>query len=44
WLANNTIELDDEDLNSFKRFLALAEDTEDIQDVYHNVKLKEEDE
>ncbi len=44
WLANNTIELNDEDLNSFKRFLALAEDTEDIQDVYHNVKLKEEDE
>ncbi|MFW5793968.1 MAG: YebC/PmpR family DNA-binding transcriptional regulator [Bacillota bacterium] len=44
WLPNNKIELNEEDLNSFKRFLALAEDTEDIQDVYHNVKLEEEEE
>ena len=43
WLANNTIELEAEDLKSFKRFLDLAEDTEDIQDVYHNVKLEEEE-
>ena len=39
WLPNNTIELSDDDLDKFKRFLALTEDVEDIQDVYHNVKL-----
>lgn len=39
WLANNTIQLNDDDLEKFKRFLSLAEDVEDIQDVYHNVDL-----
>ncbi|MCF7923506.1 MAG: YebC/PmpR family DNA-binding transcriptional regulator [Candidatus Izimaplasma sp.] len=44
WLPNNTMELSGDDLKSFKRFLELAEDVEDIQEVYHNVKLEEEDE
>lgn len=42
WLANDTITLDEESLLSFKRFLELAEDVEDIQEVYHNVNLDEE--
>jgi len=42
WLPNNTIQLDSEDLDKFKRFLELAEDVEDIQEVYHNVELEDE--
>lgn len=39
WLANNTITLSQEDQERFNKFLALAEDVEDIQDVYHNVEM-----
>ena len=42
WLANDTIDLDEDSLNSFKRFLVLADDVEDVQEVYHNVNLDEE--
>ncbi len=42
WLPNGTIQLSEDDLVKFKRFLALAEDVEDIQEVYHNVEIEEE--
>jgi YebC/PmpR family DNA-binding regulatory protein len=42
WLPNNTIKLEGDDLDKFKRFLALAEDVEDVQDIYHNVDLGDE--
>ncbi|MGE4572322.1 MAG: YebC/PmpR family DNA-binding transcriptional regulator [Candidatus Izemoplasmatales bacterium] len=41
WLPNNTIQLSEDDLERFKKFLALTEDVEDIQDVYHNVEIEE---
>ena len=46
WQANNEIDLNEEDLEKFKRFIALAEDVEDVQEIFHNVKNlpKEEDE
>jgi len=43
WMPNNYITLSDDDLDRFKRFLELAEDVEDVQEVYHNVKLDEEE-
>ncbi|QWB99374.1 YebC/PmpR family DNA-binding transcriptional regulator [Mycoplasmatota bacterium] len=43
WMPNNYISLDDENLDRFKRFLELAEDVEDVQEVYHNVKFEEEE-
>lgn len=41
WLPNATISLSGDDLDKFKRFLALAEDVEDVQEVYHNVDLED---
>jgi len=41
WLPNATISLSGDDLDKFKRFLALAEDVEDVQEVYHNVVLED---
>jgi len=43
WMPNNYITLSDEDLERFKRFLELADDVEDVQEVYHNVKFEEEE-
>lgn len=39
WIPSNEVELDEESLGKFQRFLDLLEDNEDVQDVYHNVIL-----
>jgi YebC/PmpR family DNA-binding regulatory protein len=38
-IAKETIELTGEDLELFKRLLQLLDDIEDVQNVYHNVRL-----
>lgn len=44
WIANNDIDLEAEELNLFAKFIAMAEDVEDVQEIYHNVgNLPEED-
>ena len=44
WQANNEIDLGEEDLEKFKRFMAMAEEVEDVQEIFHNVSnLPEED-
>jgi YebC/PmpR family DNA-binding regulatory protein len=37
WQANNEVELEEEDLHKFIRFLEQAEDVEDVQEIFHNV-------
>lgn len=44
WKANNEIELGEEDLQLFERFISLAEEVEDVQEIFHNVSnLPKED-
>lgn len=43
-VPSNKITLDGDDLAKFKRLLDTLEDLDDVQDVYHNVDLPEEDE
>ena len=43
WLPNSTMDLDEEDLRKFKHFLQLTDDLDDVQEVYHNVNLPEEE-
>lgn len=43
WLPNSTIDLSEEDLHRFKHFLDLADLVDDIQDIYHNVNIPEEE-
>ncbi|MFA7561001.1 MAG: YebC/PmpR family DNA-binding transcriptional regulator [Candidatus Izemoplasmatales bacterium] len=44
WLPNSYIDLSEEDLAKFKHFLDMADEVDDIQDVYHNVNLPEGEE
>jgi YebC/PmpR family DNA-binding regulatory protein len=41
YIPNDYITLDDDHLEKLKRFVALADDLDDVQDVYHNVKIPE---
>ena len=41
-IANEKIELNAEEMASFKRLLGFLNDVDDVQDVYHNVLLPEE--
>ncbi len=43
-LPQNEITLEGDDLNKFNRLIAALEDLDDVQDVYHNVNLPEEEE
>ena len=43
-VPSNKITLEGEDLNKFQRLLDALEDLDDVQDVYHNVDLPEEEE
>lgn len=38
WYPQNTIELEGDDLEKFKKFLDMVNDVEDVQAVYHNVE------
>ena len=42
WYAHESVTLDDEDYQKFERFMQLTNQCEDVQNVYHNVKIKEE--
>ena len=44
WIPQNMITLDGENLVRFQKMLDLLEDNDDVQEVYHNVVLPEEDE
>ncbi|MBN2540335.1 MAG: YebC/PmpR family DNA-binding transcriptional regulator [Bacilli bacterium] len=39
YFPNDYIELAQDDLDKFNRFIGLLDDLDDVQDVYHNVKL-----
>lgn len=41
YIPSDYIELDEDDLNKFQRFLDLTDDLDDVQDVYHNVSMPE---
>lgn len=41
YFPNDYIELDEDHLEKLKRFLSLAEDLDDVQEVYHNVQIPE---
>jgi len=43
WLPQSYIDLDEESLAKFKHFLNMTDDVDDIQDVYHNVNIPEEE-
>ena len=43
-LASNKITLEGEDLKKFTRLIDALEDLDDVQNVYHNVELEEEEE
>ncbi len=44
WYAHETITLDDQDYEKFEKFMHLINQCEDVQNVYHNVTVKEENE
>jgi len=44
WLPQNTITLDGDNLVKFQRMLDTMEDNDDVQKVFHNVELPEEEE
>lgn len=44
WLPQNMITLDGDNLIRFQKMLDLLEDSDDVQEVYHNVALPEDDE
>ncbi|MFA7076212.1 MAG: YebC/PmpR family DNA-binding transcriptional regulator [Candidatus Izemoplasmatales bacterium] len=43
WLPNSTIDLDEDSLRKFNHFLNIANDIDDVQEIYHNVNLPEEE-
>ncbi|HQN75010.1 MAG TPA: YebC/PmpR family DNA-binding transcriptional regulator, partial [Bacillota bacterium] len=43
WLPSSTIDIDEEAMRKFRHFLAMTNDIDDVQEVYHNVNLKEEE-
>jgi YebC/PmpR family DNA-binding regulatory protein len=44
YLPNEYITLSDEDLGKLKRFIALTDEDDDVQEVFHNVRMPIEDE
>lgn len=44
WLPQNMITLDGENLVRFQKMIDMLEESDDVQEVYHNVQLPEEDE
>ncbi|MCH5160139.1 MAG: YebC/PmpR family DNA-binding transcriptional regulator [Clostridiales bacterium] len=44
WLPQNMVTLDGDNLVRFQKMLDLLEDSDDVQEVYHNVQLPEDDE
>ena len=44
WIPQTMITLDGENLAKFRKMLDTLEDNDDVQNVYHNVQLPEEDE
>ena len=43
WLPSSTMDLEEDDLRKFKHFLSMTDDIDDVQDVYHNVNLPDEE-
>ena len=43
-VANDKIDLSEEQMVTFMKMMDAFDDNDDIQDVYHNVNLPEEDE
>lgn len=43
YLPAETVVLDDEDYAKFQRFLAMTDELDDVQDVFHNIQLKDEE-
>lgn len=44
YVPNDKIELNEDQLATFNKMLAALEDNDDVQDIYHNVNLPEEEE
>jgi YebC/PmpR family DNA-binding regulatory protein len=44
WFPQNMVTLDGENLVRFQKMLDMLEDNDDVQNVYHNVQLPDEDE
>ena len=44
WLPQNMITLDGENLVRFQKMIDMLEESDDVQEVYHNVQLPEDDE
>ncbi|MDD3477429.1 MAG: YebC/PmpR family DNA-binding transcriptional regulator [Candidatus Izemoplasmatales bacterium] len=44
YLPQEFIEIDQEDLDKLNRFLSMANDLDDVQDIYHNVNIPSEEE
>ena len=42
WLPNSYVDLDEDNMKKFKHFLAMTDQIDDVQEVYHNVNLDEE--
>ncbi|HPE00269.1 MAG TPA: YebC/PmpR family DNA-binding transcriptional regulator, partial [Bacillota bacterium] len=42
WLPNSYVDLNEDDMKKFKHFLAMTDQIDDVQEVYHNVNLDEE--
>jgi YebC/PmpR family DNA-binding regulatory protein len=42
WLPNSYVDLDEDNMKKFKHFLAMTDQINDVQEVYHNVNLDEE--
>ncbi|MDD4069727.1 MAG: YebC/PmpR family DNA-binding transcriptional regulator [Candidatus Izemoplasmatales bacterium] len=43
WLPSSNIDLSEDDLRKFKHFLSMTDAIDDVQEVYHNVNLPEEE-
>ena len=43
-ISSAVIDLDEEHLEKFKRFLSILEEYDDFENIYHNANLPEEDE
>lgn len=44
YVPNDKVQLNEEQLATFEKMLAALEDNDDVQDIYHNVNLPEEEE
>jgi YebC/PmpR family DNA-binding regulatory protein len=44
YLPNETVTLDEEDIHKFNRFIAMTDELDDVQDVFHNINLPVEEE